>query len=132
MTKVFILDDDELHNELNRIVMNTVGINDIDIMTSGKDALQYLEDCKNNNSFPNLMFIDLNMPGMNGLAFIKLFEEKYKQFSPGSRIVMLTNSILDSDKDKAMKHKSVLYFLNKPLTIGKLTEIMEKIDSINA
>lgn len=130
MTKVFILDDDELHNELNRIVMNTVGIQEIDIRISGKDAIQYLEDCKHDNSFPALMFIDLNMPGMNGLSFIKLFEEKYLQYSNHTRIIMLTNSILDSDKDEAMNHKSVLYFLNKPLTAGKLTEILHKVENI--
>lgn len=130
MIKVFILDDDDLHNELNTLMMKTIGISDIIIRTSGKEALQYLDECKAKKQFPSLMLIDLNMPGMNGLSFIKHYEEKYRQYSPGTYIIMLTNSILDSDKDEAMKYKSVLYFLNKPLTTVRLTEIIRKIEAL--
>ena len=130
MIKVFILDDDDLHNELNKLAMNIIGVTNIDICTSGKEALQYPDDCKGKKLFPSLILIDLNMPDMNGLTFIHLFEEKYKQYSPDTYIVMLTNSILDSDKEEAMKYKSVLYFMNKPLTTARLTEIIRKIEAL--
>ncbi|HEX2936186.1 MAG TPA: response regulator [Bacteroidales bacterium] len=130
MIKVFILDDDDLHSELNTLMMKTIGVTDIDICSSGREAMQYLEGCKTKRLFPSLMLIDLNMPGMNGLSFIKNYEEKYRQYSPGTYIVMLTNSILDSDKDEAMQYKSVLYFLNKPLTTVRLTEIIRKIEAL--
>lgn len=129
--KIFILDDDETNNELEIMIMQSIGISNIDVRTSGKEALRYLDDCKEKNNFPAIMFVDLNMPGMHGFSFIKLYEENYRNFSPHTRIIMLSNSILENEKKEALKHESVLDFWSKPLKAGKLQEAIAKIKSIN-
>ena len=128
MPKIFILDDDRISNELNKLVFKLMGITDIDIRTTGHDALLYFEDCIKENEFPDLMFIDLNLPGMSGFDFIEKYETLYKSYMPGRRIIMLTNSILEEDRDTAIKFDSVLDFLSKPLSRKILMEIFQKAD----
>ena len=126
MLKILLIDDDEIGNELEILIMKSVGITDIDVCISGEKAVEYMENCIKTNMFPTFLIVDLNMPGMSGLSFIKLYEEKYKKYSPYSCIIMLSNNFQDSHKREALKFESVLDFWSKPLTAKKLMELMAK------
>ncbi len=127
MIKVFLLDDDELANELIIYILELAGITDYEIRTSGEDALAYLDNCKSQNNFPDIMFVDINMPGMNGFDFVEQYEEKYRLYSPNTRIIMLTNSVLASEKKYAENYDSISDFLNKPLTLNRLNELLKSV-----
>ena len=129
MPRILILDDDHISNELNKLVLNMLGVTNIDIMTSGQEALQYLEECRHNNLFPSLMFVDINLPGMSGFDFVKEYESHYMFHSPGTKIIILTNSIMDEDRDKSVSFDSVLDFMSKPLNKKKIQEIFLKVNS---
>lgn len=129
MLKVFILDDDRINNNLNITVLKLSGVTDIDVRVTGLGAIQYLNECREKKSFPDIMFVDLQMPGMNGFTFIREYENHYRQLSPSTRIVLLTNSILHEDKVKAFSYKSVIEYIIKPLTIRKVTEVFRKVNS---
>lgn len=129
MIKLLFLDDDELTNELVVLILELAGINDYYFCTSGENALAYLEQCSKENNFPDVIFVDINMPGMDGFEFIRHYEKDYMELSPRTRVIMLSNSVLANEKKQAMQHKSVYGFWNKPLTEPKLKEL---IDSINA
>lgn len=126
--KIFILDDDEISNELSRIILNLSGFSDIDIRTSVFDAISYLNERARNDSFPDILFVDLDLPGMDGFSFIEYYEKNYKKKYPDSRIVMLTNSVIEEDRTKAMKYESVIDFWTKPLTVNNLNEIIKSKD----
>jgi CheY-like chemotaxis protein len=128
MPKIFILDDDYISNELNRFIFRFIGINDVDIRMTVSEALHYLQQCNENNAYPDLLFVDLNLPGMNGFKFITEYEKNFMKFNPGQRIIILTNSISDEDRHKAMEYVSVLDFLSKPLRKNKLKEILQKVN----
>jgi len=128
MPKIFILDDDSISNELNRLVFRFMGINDVEIRMNVNEALHYLQQCTENNACPDLLFVDLNLPGMSGFEFIAEYEKKFMKFNPGQRIVILSNSISDEDRQKATEHVSVLDFLSKPLNKNKLKEIFLKVE----
>lgn len=125
--KIFILDDDEISNELSRIILNSLEENDIDTRSSGQEAIEYLEESIKEDDFPDLIFVDLNLPGMNGFDFIDFYERKYLPLIPGSRIIMLTNSVVEEDRDEAMKYDSVLDFWSKPLSIPKMKDLLRAI-----
>lgn len=124
MISVLIIDDDNLHNDLSILTFKIIGINDITCRNSGKEALAFLEECKDKGIFPDIMFVDLNMPGMDGFTFIRRYEESFMKESPGSRIIMLTNSILEDDRHEALKYRSVLDFWSKPLNQKKVAELI--------
>lgn len=122
--KIFILDDDEISNELSRIILNLWGIRNIDIRTSVFDSISYLSERARENSFPDLLFVDLDLPGMDGFAFIEYYEKHYKKKYPDAGIVMLTNSVIEEDRDRALKYESVIDFWTKPLTVNNLNDII--------
>jgi len=125
MAKIFVLDDDEMQNILNKLLFKTIGITDVDYRTTGKEALEYLEVCKNNSMFPDLMFVDLNLTGMGGIEFVRQYELQYRKYSSHLSIIILSNSAYEEHQEAVLKYESVIKFWSKPLNKNKLTEILQ-------
>jgi CheY-like chemotaxis protein len=127
MWKILLIDDDDIANELDILIMESVGLTDVDVCSTGEDAIEYMENCIKTNIFPTFLIVDLNMPGISGLKFVSLYEEKYKKYSPYSCIIMLSNNFQESDKREALKYESVLDFWEKPLTAKMLMKLMKNV-----
>ncbi|HLN20321.1 MAG TPA: response regulator [Bacteroidales bacterium] len=125
--RVFILDDDEISNELTSIILNLSGIEHIDVRHSGREAVRFLDEHQEKNTFPDLIFVDLNLPGMNGFEFIEFYEKTYLNMNPETKIIMLTNSVNEDEKFKALTYESVIDFWSKPLNINPLEEVLSRI-----
>ena len=65
---------------------------------------------------PEVIFVDLNMPIMDGFQFIEKFELLINRSTKKFKLVILTTSINEEDKKKALKFNNNILFLNKPLT----------------
>lgn len=124
MHKVFILDDDEVHNDLSVMMLQVMGITDVECRTSGRAALSYLQECKNMKVFPDIMLIDLNLPVMNGFTFIKRYEAEFMAYNPDCRIIVLSNSVMDEERFEALKFESISDFWSKPLTRNKIQKLI--------
>jgi CheY-like chemotaxis protein len=125
LQKIFIVDDDELHNDLSLMTLQIMGITDVECRTSGRDALAYLAECRQHSRFPDIMFVDLYMPGMSGLSFIKRYESEYMKDNPDCRVIMLSNSILEEEKNEALRYKSISDFWSKPLNKSRLQSLIQ-------
>jgi CheY-like chemotaxis protein len=127
---VLLIDDDEPTNFLNQVIIESSGyVKQIKSVQSGEDALAYLTDlheAKGTLPSPELIFLDINMPAMNGWEFL----EKYRALKTVSRgkvmIVMLTTSLFPEDAILANEIPEISAFENKPLTEEKLNAIIEK------
>ena len=124
---VLLIDDDESTNFLHEVIIGQAGITEkVLAVQSGKAALEYLTSKENGkHPQPDLIFLDINMPGMNGWEFMdeykKLSEEQQGKFV----VVMLTTSLHPEDEAKARTMSEIHDFRNKPLTVEMLQEIME-------
>jgi len=87
---------------------------------SSREALNYLSD-SNLNENPDLIFLDLNMPEIDGFSFLEQYG-KVGTASP-TKIIILTSSSSSLDRDRAATFGNVIGFLSKPLTEGNLSEI---------
>ena len=120
---ILLVDDNDADNEFHSIIIQKVGITDnIQIAEDGEEALEFLK--KENQVMPELIFLDINMPRMNGWEFL----EEYKQLNIKEKqiiIVMLTTSVNPADMERANKIAEVTGFKVKPLNAAMLTEILE-------
>lgn len=123
---ILLIDDDEPTNYLNELIIHEAGISDSVVsVQSGKKGLDILQGKGGVSCDPELIFLDINMPAMNGWEFI----DQYKQLSnvqTSKIIVMLTASINKDDEIRASRINEIADYLNKPLSETILEEVLHK------
>ncbi len=124
---VYILDDDEIIIYLtNKIIRDAQFCDNSEIFMSGQDALDRLKlIIKNREELPDVMLIDINMPGMNGWEFLDEFEKL--PLEKPIPLFVFTSSINLSDREKSFTYPSIKGFIQKPLTVIKLDKILRLI-----
>ena len=120
---ILLVDDNDADNFFHKLVISELHVVDnIQVAETGLEAINYLK--KENAIIPQLIFLDINMPRMNGWEFL----EEYKDLAPAQKakivIIMLTTSVNPEDKEHAEKIKEVNGFETKPLTTEKLNGIL--------
>lgn len=94
---------------------------------SGSEALSYIKSQGDNMDMrPDLIFLDINMPGMNGWEFLEQYELLDKELQSGIIIVMLTTSENPDDIARAMKWSFVCDYVAKPLSKERMEGIVSK------
>ena len=119
---VLVVDDEPIEAEHAKAVLEEVGIR-ADACTSGQEALRLMEEAREKRRPYNLVLMDWNMPGMNGL---ETSEEIRRQFGDESAIVVLTAYNWDDIQDEAHR-VGVDHFLAKPLFAGNVIQRFEQI-----
>lgn len=95
---------------------------------SAKGALTYLWECKDQpDLLPDVIFLDINMPVMNGFAFLDEFDNCPQAVKEKCRIVMLSSSLDPNDFRKATDSPYVVEFISKPLHMLGLHELKENL-----
>jgi len=122
---ILLIDDDSEDNFFHQMVIEEMNIVDhIEVALNGVEALNFLK--KENHTHPDIIFLDINMPKMNGWEFL----EAYAKLNPDQKakllVVMLTTSINPLDKERAEQFPDIIGFNSKPLTKEMLNEILEK------
>jgi CheY-like chemotaxis protein len=127
---VLLIDDDEPTNFLNQIIIESTGCaEEIKTAQSGVEALEYLtrtSDTDRTFPCPDLIFLDINMPAMNGWEFLEKYRKLNNEFKGKVMIVMLTTSLFPEDKLHAKGISEISAFEIKPLTEEKLDNILKK------
>ncbi|MCC8409308.1 response regulator [Mucilaginibacter sp. UR6-1] len=75
-------------------------------------------------SLPAIIFLDLQMPIMNGFAFLDAFEKLADEITRQYKIFILSSTRNNSDISKGLSYKTVSGIIEKPLTKEKLQDIM--------
>ena len=125
---VLVIDDDEPTNFLSQVIIESSGCTrHVKAVQSGQEALDYLTaKGKDLCPRPDLIFLDINMPAMNGWEFMEKYRSLSKEDQGKIMVVMLTTSLFPEDRLKAQDLPEVSGFENKPLTSEKLERILEK------
>lgn len=121
---VLLVDDDEPTNFLNKLTLKKAGCVDKIISTfDGQEALNYLEQHKD-NEFPELIFLDINMPLMNGWEFLDEYQSLNFENKPPV-VIMLTTSVNPDDEEKSKKYSSIAGFMHKPLDPEEINKLIQ-------
>lgn len=125
---ILLIDDDRATNYLNEMIIKKLDCtNSIVVAQSAIEALDYLSSINENGElFPELIFLDINMPAINGWEFLKEFKVKFGDKKDKMKIVMLTTSVNPNDREKASTLSEISYFMNKPLGVNDVQDILKK------
>ena len=113
--KILVVDDEE---DFLSGLQDRLEVRDIkaEIATTGEQALQKLQE-----DAPEVMILDLKMPGMDGLEVLR----KVKKIYPSTQVIILTGHSTEEARKKAEKLGAYAY-LEKPVETDALVETMNK------
>jgi CheY-like chemotaxis protein len=121
--QVMLIDDSDVDNFVNeKIIFNSGFASSVICRGSAQAAIEHIKENSPQN-YPDVLFIDLNMPIMDGFEFIDYLYVSCPDIIEHSKLVILTSSVHEKDKLKAEALAEHITFLNKPLTQEMLFEI---------
>jgi len=130
---VLCVDDDPITLMLcKKVIMKSNFSKNIYSAINGEDALKFFDNLINKQDseikdFPQLIFLDLNMPVMNGWEFLSVFSKnQYLENFSKTKVVVLSSTIDPNDIEKSKEYPMVVEFLSKPIT----TEILELLKNV--
>ena len=122
---ILLVEDDQIDALTVKRALRDIQVkNKVIHVENGEEALAYLKD--NEGIKPCLIFLDLNMPRMNGIEFLEVAKN-----DPGMQsipIIVLTTSTEHKDRSDSFKH-SVAGYMVKPVNYDKFVEMMKTISS---
>jgi response regulator of citrate/malate metabolism len=114
--RVIIIDDSEIDLEVEKIIMKGINLaKKIDLRTNGEDVINELSNIRRLDEVPELIFLDLIMPGMDGLEFLQSFSELPEFVRQKCNIVVVTANNDQKTIDMTYTNPSVIDYVVKPL-----------------
>lgn len=125
LNSIMLIDDNPDDNFIHERAIRKINSESrITKKQSGMEALAYLKSIESPHT--DLIFLDINMPEMNGWEFLAQYGELDKKLQCQAIIIMLTTSDDGDDTAKARMWSTVTDFITKPLTKKKMSSICEK------
>lgn len=126
---IWLIDDDHIFRLiLERVIRKNAYFDHIDSFDDGDKAYQaLLNKIENGEGFPDVIFLDINMPGWDGWKFLSALSDLGPDIQNESRIYLTTSSIYDEDLEKSKLFSILSGYLVKPIRKEDLAAISEKI-----
>lgn len=128
MSRILIVDDDPiipilLKRHIDAIAAGYV----VKVADNGKNAIDLIDECEADiNCVPDFIFLDINMPLMNGFDFLEEWETRDLNKVKKTSIVILSSSVDPRDQERAAEFSSVAEFRSKPLLSEDVKELFNK------
>ncbi|MDX5420112.1 MAG: response regulator [Hymenobacteraceae bacterium] len=134
---VLLIDDDDTTNYLNERLLSEMQLaKKVLVLKNGREAIEYLSQAcggeeKNAGVCPDLIFLDIKMPVMDGFSFLDEYQRKGLDTSDHVIILMLTSSASFYDLERLKNYEKVKKHYSKALTKHDVVEIMNEYFSKN-
>ncbi|NHA03331.1 response regulator [Mucilaginibacter sp. HC2] len=128
---ILLIDDDLPTNFIHKKVIERAAVDTaVKSITNVQEALDFIThsgiyEHTAEIPRPGLIFLDINMPGLDGWDFMEAYNRLDLRFKARLVIIMLSTSLNPEDKSMALIDKEVVTFLNKPLRPEMVTALLD-------
>ncbi|MBC5992464.1 response regulator [Pontibacter cellulosilyticus] len=127
--KIYSIDDDHINNFLTERVLQEAGLPSLTrSYASAEVALADIVQTSR-EELPDIVFLDLNMPAMNGWQFLEALEPYKEKILGKSHIYILTSSLDTSDVKKSEDYELIDGFIHKPLTVEDVQVVLDEMNN---
>lgn len=128
---ILLVDDDRIYQFAARKTIEATGYADsILIYSNGEEAINYLrQSLKNNITLPDVIFLDVNMPIMNGWEFLDEYTRLKEDVNKPVLIYVVSSSVDEFDVNKSRQYDSVKGYIVKPVLREKFKQILSSIQA---
>ena len=126
ISRFLIIDDDPSNNFLCEIMVKKAKAGmDIQSFLQPEIAVDYIKkEYSNGNAVPTVLFLDINMPVMTGWDVLEMLETFDETIIQQLTIYLVSSSVDQMDKKRAIENPLVIDYIEKPVTVEKLKQIL--------
>lgn len=127
---VSIIDDDDIYKfTVIRALKEYKPSQKILVFSDGEETIIYLtKNLGKGEVLPDIIFLDINMPIMDGFQFMEEYVKIKPRVGKEITIYMISSSVRPEDMDKAKAISEISDYIVKPITSGKLAEILQNLE----
>jgi CheY-like chemotaxis protein len=130
LEKILCVDDDPITLMLcKKVIIKANFSKEILFAQNGQEAIELLLQLQKEQKtlLPELVFLDLNMPVMNGWDFLNEVSNSLTIDLLNTKVIILSSTIDPADYEKAKEYKFVSHFLSKPITVDLLEKLKTEV-----
>ncbi len=125
---VMCIDDDTMVQMLSKLIFDETAFCHLVIPAlHGAEALDYFENqaaiSAAKRQWPDLIFLDINMPVLDGWGFLDAYTAQFAALHPSTKIFMLSSSVDPADREISLQYDLVVDFVPKPLSKKFIAEL---------
>lgn len=129
--KICVIDDDTIYQFTTKKIIEKAGITaEVSMFSDPEVALASFGSLDHPESqFPDIIFLDINMPFMDGWQFLNSFEPIQEKIQKKIHIFLVSSSVDEADTERASACKLLSGYIYKPFTREKLLKSLEHLQS---
>ena len=130
---ICIIDDDDVYQyTITKAIKKNSIVKKILVFSDGKEGIDFLIDnIANVEDIPDIIFLDINMPIMDGWQFLEQYVKLKPRVGKKVTIYMISSSVDPIDVKRAKAMSEISDYLIKPIKSEQVSEIIEKIKNEN-
>ncbi len=126
---VFVIDDDDIYQFTIAVTLRSIpAVDSTRTFSDGAEALEYIVVHQNDeDKLPDIIFLDINMPVMDGFQFMEEFVELLPSLKKSIKVYMVSSSMDPKDIKRAKRIDEISDYLIKPLNSADIKEIIANL-----